>query len=93
MPISRKSGVAVIFSLADGGVGVVPSPTGDAQLVFKVTEVFEPAGADASSVPEEAQKSFASGLADDLLDELVAKLQGQYGVAINRNAIEQALAF
>jgi peptidyl-prolyl cis-trans isomerase D len=88
-----KSGVAVIFSLADGGVGVVPSPTGDAQLVFKVTEVFEPAGADASSVPEEAQKSFASGLADDLLDELVAKLQGQYGVAINRNAIEQALAF
>jgi len=88
-----KSGVAVIFSLAEGGVGVVPSPTGDAQLVFKVTEVFEPAGADASSVPEDAQKSFASGLAEDLLDELVAKLQSQYEVTVNRNAIEQALAF
>lgn len=88
-----KSGVAVIFSVAEGGVGVVSSPSGDAQLLFKVTEVFEPAGADASMVPEDARKSFASGFADDLLDELVAKLQGQYGVAVNRNAIEQALAF
>jgi len=88
-----KSGVAVIFSVEEGGVGVVSSPSGDAQLLFKVTEVFEPAGADASMVPEDAQKSFASGFADDLLDELVAKLQGQYGVAVNRNAIEQALAF
>ena len=42
-----KAGVAVIFSVPEGGVGVVPSPTGDARLVFKVTEVFEPAGADA----------------------------------------------
>ncbi len=88
-----KSGVAVIFSIPEDGVGVVPSPTGDAQLVFKVTEVFEPAGAEASSVSEDARKSFASGLADDLLDQLVAKLQGQYEVTINRNAIEQALAF
>ncbi|MBU2109085.1 MAG: SurA N-terminal domain-containing protein [Alphaproteobacteria bacterium] len=88
-----KAGVAVIFGVAEGGVGVVPSPTGDAQLVFKVTEVFEPAGADANAVPEDARKSFASGFADDLLDELVAKLQAQYSVTVNRSAIEQALAF
>ena len=43
--------------------------------------------------PEDAQKSFASGYADDLLDELVAKLQAQYAVSVNRNAAEQALAF
>ena len=88
-----KAGVAVIFGVAEGGVGIVPSPTGDAQLVFKVTEVFEPAGADADAVPEDARNSFASGFADDLLDELVAKLQSQYSVTVNRNAIEQALAF
>ena len=58
-----------------------------------MTEVFEPAGADANSVPEDAQKSFASGLADDLLDQLVAKLQSEYDVEVNRTAIEQALAF
>jgi hypothetical protein len=32
-------------------------------------------------------------MADDLLDQLVTKLQGQYGVTVNRSAIEQALAF
>ncbi len=88
-----KAGVAMIFSMPEGGTGIVPAPTGDAQLLFKVTEVFEPAGADANSVPEDARKSFASGFADDLLDQLVAKLQSEYGVEVNRAAIEQALAF
>jgi peptidyl-prolyl cis-trans isomerase D len=88
-----RPGVAAIFGVAEGSSGLVAAPTGDAQIVFKVTEVFEPAGADASSVPEDAQKSFASGMADDLLDQLVAKLQGEYGVTVNRAAIDQALAF
>ncbi len=88
-----RPGVAAIFGVAEGGSGLVAAPTGGAQIVFKVTEVFEPAGADASSVPEDAQKSFASGMADDLLDQLVAKLQGEYGVTVNRSAIDQALAF
>lgn len=88
-----RAGVAAIFGLAEGGSGLVTAPDGGAQIVFKVTEVFEPAGADASSVPEDAQRSFASGMADDLLDQLVAKLQSQYGVTLNRAAIDQALAF
>ena len=88
-----RAGVAAIFGVAEGGTGLVAAPTGDAQIVFKVTEVFEPAGADANSIPEDAQKSFASGMADDLLDQLVAKLQGEYDVTVNRAAIEQALAF
>ena len=88
-----RPGVAAIFGVAESGTGLVAAPAGGAQIVFKVTEVFEPAGADASSVPEDAQKSFASGMADDLLDQLVAKLQGEYGVTVNRSAIDQALAF
>jgi peptidyl-prolyl cis-trans isomerase D len=88
-----RAGVAAAFGLAEGGSGLVTAPDGDAQIVFKVTEVFEPAGADASSIPADAQTSFASGMADDLLDQLVAKLQTQYGVTLNRAAIDQALAF
>ncbi len=88
-----RAGVAAIFGVVEGGSGLVAAPTGDAQIVFKVTEVFEPAGADANSIPEDAQKSFASGMADDLLDQLVAKLQSEYGVTVNRAVIEQALAF
>lgn len=88
-----RAGVVAIFGVAEGGTGLVAAPTGDAQIVFRVAEAFEPAGADASSIPEDAQRSFASGMADDLLDQLVAKLQGEYGVTVNRSAIEQALAF
>src|SRR5690606_10757095 len=85
-----KAGAAIMFGVGEGGTGIVPSPTGDGEILFKVAEVFEPAGADASSVPEDAQKSFAGGLSDDLLDELVAQLQTQYDVRIDQVAIEQA---
>ena len=88
-----KPGVAELFSVPEGGTGLIEAPTGDAQLLYNVTEVFEPAGADADSVPEDARNSFASGLADDLLDQLVARLQSEYEVSINRNAMTQALAF
>jgi peptidyl-prolyl cis-trans isomerase D len=85
-----KEGAAVMFGVGDGGTGLIPSPTGDGQILFKVAEVFEPAGADASSVPEDAQKSFTSGMSDDLLDQLVAQLQTQYDVRIDQAAVAQA---
>jgi peptidyl-prolyl cis-trans isomerase D len=87
-----KAGAAIMFGVAEGGTGIVPSPTDDGEILFKVAEVFEPAGADASSVAEDAQKSFAAGMADDLLDQLVAQLQTQYEVRIDQTAIQQALA-
>ena len=88
-----KAGVAAVFGVPEGGSGLVEAPSGDAQILFQVTEVFEPAGADASSVPEDARNSFSSGMAGDLLDQLVARLQAKYEVTVNRNAMSQALAF
>ncbi|RUX37177.1 peptidylprolyl isomerase, partial [Mesorhizobium sp. M7A.F.Ca.CA.002.11.2.1] len=73
-----KEGAAAMFGVGEGGTGLIPSPTGDGEILYKVAEVFEPAGADASSVPDDAQKSFTSGMSDDLLDQLVAQLQTQY---------------
>jgi peptidyl-prolyl cis-trans isomerase D len=58
-----------------------------------VTEVFEPAGAGPDSVDEQGQKMFASGMANDLLDELVSKLQAEYGVTVDQSAIQRAMAF
>lgn len=86
-----KEGAAAMFGVGEGGTGLIPSPTGDGQILFKVAEVFEPAGADASSVPADAQKSFTSGMSDDLLDQLVAQLQTQYDVRIDQAAVAQAL--
>lgn len=88
-----RAGVAAIFGVGEGGSGVVPAPSGDAQLLFKVTEVFEPAGADAASVPEENRTQFSSGMADDLLDQLVAELQTEYDVRVDHDAMARALAF
>ncbi|UDL90368.1 SurA N-terminal domain-containing protein [Mesorhizobium sp. PAMC28654] len=85
-----KAGAAAMFGVGEGGTGLIPSPTGDGQILFKVAEVFEPAGADVSSVPEDAQKSFNSGMSDDLLDQLVAQLQTQYDVRIDQAAVAQA---
>lgn len=85
-----KEGAAAMFGVGEGGTGLIPSPTGDGQILFKIAEVFEPAGADASSVPDDAQKSFTSGMSDDLLDQLVAQLQTQYDVRIDQAAVAQA---
>lgn len=88
-----KDGVAAIFGVAQNGVGSIAAPTGDARILFKVTEVFEPAGAGPDSVPENQRQQFAAGLSDDLLDQLVARLQTEYEVTVNQSAIDQALAF
>ncbi|CAN7724751.1 SurA N-terminal domain-containing protein [Mesorhizobium sp. LjNodule214] len=87
-----KEGAAAMFGVGEGGTGLIPSPTGEGQVLFKVAEVFEPAGADASSVPDDAQKSFTAGMSDDLLDQLVAQLQTQYDVRIDQAAVAQAQA-
>lgn len=87
-----KAGAAAMFAVPEGGTGVIPAPTGDAEILFRVAEVFEPAGADASSVPDEARRAFSAGMADDLLDQLVARLQTQYDVRIDQIALQQAMA-
>ncbi|WP_315928036.1 peptidylprolyl isomerase [Mesorhizobium sp. SP-1A] len=86
-----KEGAAAMFEVPEAGVGLVSAPTGEAKILFKVAQVIEPAGADAGSVAPDLQKSFASGISDDLLDELVAKLQSQYDVRVDQTALAQAM--
>lgn len=86
-----REGVAAVFGVAEGGVDQTPTPSGDGRVIFKVTEVFEPAGADAKAIPDATQKAFATGIASDMLDELVARLQGEFGVTVNREAAKQAM--
>ena len=45
------------------------------------------------SLGDEVRTSFASGIADDLLDQLVIRLQDEYGVSVNQAAINRALSF
>ena len=88
-----KAGIAAVFGVPVNGTGTVRAPQDDSWIVFKVTESFEPVGTGPDAVPQEARNSFASGLADDLLDQLVSRLQDDYGVTVNQSAINRALSF
>lgn len=86
-----ENGVAAVFALAEGGVGQTPTVQNDGRLLFKVTEVFEPAGADASTLPEQQRNTLSTGIANDMLDELVNRLRGEFDVEIDRDAAKQAI--
>lgn len=86
-------GAAAVFAVPQDGAGVVAPADGNTKLLFRVTEVFEPAGAGADAVAAEDRQAYASGMADDLLDQLVSRLQGEIGVTTNPAAIQQALSF
>ncbi|WP_404933093.1 SurA N-terminal domain-containing protein [Nitratireductor sp. L15S-10] len=88
-----QAGVAAVFSVPRNGTGVFTNPAGDGQFLFKVTEVFEPASATAESVSDNQRAAMRSALADDLLDQMVARLQGKYPVTVNRAAMQEALSF
>ena len=88
-----EAGVAGVFGVAEGGTGTTPTPAGDGQIVYKVTEVFEPAGASAESLTPQTREALQSGWSDDLLDQLVSELRGRYDVRVNQSAIQQALSF
>jgi peptidyl-prolyl cis-trans isomerase D len=88
-----QDGVNAVFAVAQDGTGVFAAPSGGSRILFKVTEVIEPAAAGADAVAPEERDRYSSGLSDDLLDQLVARLQTQYSVEVNRAAVQQALSF
>jgi peptidyl-prolyl cis-trans isomerase D len=88
-----RDGVAAVFGVGQGGIGLFSGPDDKSQVLFKVTETFEPAGAGPDAVDEQGRKMFASGMANDLLDELVNKLQAEYGVTVDHSAIQRAMTF
>lgn len=88
-----QQGLSAVFGVTQGGTGTISAPDGEARIVFQVTLVSQPASAEPGSVDEQLRNQFASGLGDDMLDQLVARLQSQYAVTVNQNAIRQAMNF
>ncbi|GGA85677.1 peptidylprolyl isomerase [Brucella endophytica] len=85
--------VAQVFSGPNGTAGIAPAATDGAQIVFKVVDAVEPAATAPDSIPANERDAMSARLSDDLLDQLVAKLQTQYPVSVNQAAIDRALAF
>jgi peptidyl-prolyl cis-trans isomerase D len=73
-------------------VTVSAGGSGDIQYVMKVAETYEPADKSPGAIAEDQKKRANSAVSDDLLDQLVARLQGEYPVTVNQALIERALA-
>lgn len=86
-----KAGIAAVFGVPKGGTGIFANPAGDAKFLFKVTEVFEPAGAGPESVDADIRKTLTSSMSNDILDQLVMQLQKRYAVTVNQRAMERAI--
>ncbi len=83
---------AQIFRGPDGLVGTAAAPSDDAQILFKVTDVTEPAATGPEAIPEQQRKYLATALSNDILEQLVAALQKQYPVKVNQAVVEKATA-
>ncbi|NJR13260.1 MAG: peptidylprolyl isomerase, partial [Phyllobacteriaceae bacterium] len=84
-------GVEAAFGGAQGESLIVPSTNGDAQILLTIDKIVRP---DAVSGRVAAEKDRVSQvLTDDLLAQLINRLQLDTPVSVNQAAIERALAF
>lgn len=87
-------GTAAVTAAFGGPVGTVGSaPGGDpeTQILLKVTDVKDQPTSDAL-VNDDAQiTAIAKTAGDDILDQMVRRLQDDYGVTINQQLAEQAM--
>lgn len=87
-----SAAVAQVFRGPDGFTGIAPAASDNAQILFKVTESIEPVNTGAEAIPADRQKTLATTLSDDLLEQLVGQLQKQYPVKVNQAVINHAMA-
>jgi peptidyl-prolyl cis-trans isomerase D len=86
-------GLAAVFGVPQGASGSIAAPDGASQILFVVSEVVQPMSAGPDAVPQDLAERLRTGMADDLLDQLVARLQTVYPVRVNQAAVDQALSF
>ena len=83
--------VDAVFKAAKGAPGSAEGETQTQRFVFRVTDVIAPP-LDANS-PEAKQltTSLQSALADDLIGEYILRIENDYGVSINQQALNQVI--
>lgn len=87
-------GAAAINAAFSGPVGTVASaPGGDpqTQILLQVADVKDQPSTDALSNDDAQIAAIAKVAGDDILDQMVRRLQDNYGVTINQQLAEQAM--
>ena len=91
-PDLDAAAVETAFGGGNGHIAVSAGGSGEMQYVLRVTEIYEPADKSPAAIAEDQKKRADSAVSDDLLDQLVARLQGDFPVTVNQALIERALA-
>ncbi|MEO1702080.1 MAG: peptidylprolyl isomerase [Pseudomonadota bacterium] len=87
-PDLGRAGVQEIFGQAPNAVGFVAAPGGDRRFVYRITAVTDPLDTQADgNLPD----IIAQGIANDLFQQTVVKLQNEFPVSVNQQAINLAL--
>lgn len=90
-PVLGTAGIAAAFSGPLGTVAAAVGADPASQVVLKVTDVNDAATTDALDNSEAQFKAIAAAAGDDILDQMVNRLQSDYGVSINQNLAQQAI--
>lgn len=88
-----EAAVASAFSGPNGLVEVASDASGENRILMKVTSVNDASTVTADSVSIEQRRQVSQQIADDILDQMVERLESDYGVSVNRQLAERALAF
>lgn len=83
--------VDAVFKIAKGAPGSAEGETQTQRFVFRVTEVIDPP-LDAN-LPQAKQltTSLQSSYSDDMIGQYIARLESDYGVSINQQALNQVI--
>ncbi len=83
--------IAAAFSGPLGTVATAPRDGGTEQIVLSVATVVNPSDTLETSGDNQVITAIASSAGDDILDEMINKLQSEYGVSINQTLAQQAV--
>ncbi|XUY28002.1 peptidyl-prolyl cis-trans isomerase [Agrobacterium sp. rho-8.1] len=86
-----QQAVAAVFAGPNGLVGTAPDTDGSSRVLFKVTDLNTTTPSDALDNNDQQITAMATAAGDDMLDQMVSRLQSDYGVTINQAAADQAL--
>lgn len=87
-------GPAAVTAAFGGATGLIASAPGadpETQILLKVTDVKDQPATDALGNENAQITEIANAAGDDILDQMVNRLQDDYGVTINQQLAEQAM--
>lgn len=90
-PVLGPAAVAAAFTGAVDTVATAPGADPANQILLKVTDVQDAPTGDVLSGDDAQVRNIAAAAGDDILDQMVSRLQSDYGVSINQTLAEQAI--